>query len=271
MGSLTTWFASTAAAINPKIASHRSAGHFAASFLAFGAFVIATQAALPEGARTSVILLFFIGYPAVLLGAAVAAIRLNAPGFVAGPAAYTIASIAIIGQLMPQALAHARPDQAVFRIRAPQGSHDIVLDASNAERLARRLVQEGKAQSVFYVQRRRIQRVVAASVPDCIPEQRCLTNRNASPGDEHIEYSSQWSPAAGFNREILREKIDFVGTGGRRTLAEKTTLGRRDVLFIVPMPVFILLPSLASSGLTGESALRDTAPLLSEFFDQVRR
>ncbi len=275
MRNLMTWPASIARALRSRLAAYPGLGHFAASFLLFGAFVIASQAALPEGARTSALLLFFVGYPVVLLGAAVAAVRLNAPGLVAGPAVYTLASIAVIAQVAPQAQAHTRADQAMFRVRVPQGHHDIVLNAANAESLAKGLVEGGKAKSVYYVQRQRIQKIVAPSGPGCTAptsdETHCVSIDSPSPNGDRIEYTSLWAPAAGFTRESLRERIDFVGTGGRRTLAEKITLGRRDVLFIVPMPVFILLPSLASSGLTGDTALRDSAPLLSEFFDQARR
>ena len=116
------------------------------------------------------------------------------------------------------------------------------MKSQDGKAIARKIAESGKVGAVFYLQRQTILRVLPtiACGSECGDEVEV-----PSVSTSRLEYSSQWRPASGLARERLIERIDLRTPTSRVNVATETSYGSRDILYLAPMPVYVLVPSLA--------------------------
>lgn len=213
---------------------------FAIAFGCFAAFVIASQILVPGLGVLWLKALYYGAMPTVFIGIAAVSVWLRSPAIAVAPVIYTlISTIAVVGLSGPGRNASSAPHQVP---NLPQGVESVLVKSQDGKAIARKIAESGKVGAVFYLQRQTILRVLPtiACGSECGDEVEV-----PSVSTSRLEYSSQWRPASGLARERLIERIDLRTPTSRVNVATETSYGSRDILYLAPMPVYVLVPSLA--------------------------
>lgn len=229
---------------------------FAVAVACFAAFVLTSQIFVPGMGVLWLKALYYGAMPAVFIGIAALSVWLRSPAIALAPVIYTIGStIAVIALSGP---GRASPSVPHYLPGVPQGVESVLVKSQDGKAIARKIAQSGKVGSVFYLHRQTILRVLPtiACGSECGDEVEV-----PSVSTSRLEYSSQWRPASGLARERLIERIDLRTPTSRVNVAIETTYGGRDILYLAPMPVYVLVPPLARA-LRKPQTLTADPPLL---------
>lgn len=238
---------------------HSETFRFAIAFATVATFVISSQAYLPGLGVGWLKVLYYGLMPAMFLGVAALSIQLRSPAIAAAPVVYTIVStIAVMALSGPGSTASSTLQDLP---EASRGSESVLVKSPDGKSVARKIAESGKVGSVFYLQRQTIVRVL----PTIACGSQCSDEIEVpAVSASRLEYSSDWRPAGGLARERLAERIDLRTPTSRVTVASATSYGRRDIIYLAPMPVYVLVPSL-SRALRKPQTLRTDPPLLQQW------